>query len=623
MTDTTFWMSLQSGSGTTKEGETNTFNVNSNCTGCWVAGTAGQNDPFNVDGTLIFNLAAGASVSLGGWGDASYRGAIIGQGGVVEVNGSGQQGTVNSGNTWDTNGYFNIAGKTYNNGTIDINNCTLYNWSGDWHGTSSITGFGTINLTNVTLAKDQYGNQDCYWYSSFVNVQTQTINLQNSQISFGTKNGDGSIDGVSINCSGGNNYIAFNVGMQDNVKGLSIRGFGGGDIIDFGSRGYSDTATYDPQTGILTLATYNAPGSLVYLHIDIGLGYDPTQFHQVKTYTGSNDYGIQYDGPAPCYLAGTLIETDTGMKPVEILRPGDIVLAIEGDRRIGRRVLWAGKTRIERDEPADRRALATAPVVIRRNALAPEVPFRDLHVTAEHCLFLSGGFVPARMLVNGISISHDTERGSYDVYHIELEKHSVINANGALSESFLDTGHVRLGKAGSKVQEWGRDSCHPLRTDRDFVEPLHRRLMSLAGGREERAVQRAPQEIALLVNGARRVAPLRRSGNTVVFSLEGPVHTLSLLATTVVPGESIGPYVDDRRELGVLVGEIHLFSPTRTVSYTRHLEGGALQGWHDHENTTCRWTGGRAELPGLHSDGECCLVSLVIMDGAVPDTLAA
>ena len=215
---------------------------------------------------------------------------------MVTVNGSNKQGNVDPTGILQAVGFFNIAGNTVNNGTINIGWASVYNYNA----TSTITGNGVINLLNVTLASDFRGNKDCYWNTTFTNISGQTINMTNSQISFGTQGGKGSVSDVTINCIGGGNYIAFNAGMAANVKNVKIRGFGNGDVIDLGSYNMQDSYYYDSYTGFLTVSTwYN--GQYISLSIDIGLGYDPGGFSVVKTYEGSvaGDTGISYVAAAP------------------------------------------------------------------------------------------------------------------------------------------------------------------------------------------------------------------------------------------------------------------------------------------------------------------------------------
>ena len=53
-----------------------------------------------------------------------------------------------------------------------------------------------------------------------------------------------------------------------------------------------------------------------------------------------------------------------------------------------------------------RRSAAT-PVVVRKGALADNVPYRDLRVTKGHSLFLDGVLIPVEFLVNHRSIQWD------------------------------------------------------------------------------------------------------------------------------------------------------------------------------------------------------------------------
>lgn len=526
---------------------------------------------------------------------------------MVQVNGSNKIGVVDPSGIIIPSGYFNIAGTTINNGTMNIGWSTVYNYGA----TSTISGNGVINLNDVTLATDLVGSKYCYWNTTFFNISGQTINLKNSQISFGSRDGKGSISDVTINCSGGGNYIAINAGMYSNVSGLKIRGFGGGDIIDLGSIGNADMYSHDPKTGILTIQTFipgdNSPETAT-VSIDIGLGYDPLAFNQVATYNGiagfGRDTGIQYLGAAPCYLGGTLIETARGYVAVEEVSPADHVVTYNNGKTILRQVIWTGKTSI---------CASRSPVIVRQHALGANLPFRDLFVTEEHCLFFDGRFVPVRMLVNGHSIVYDKRSENYDVYHIELETHSVISASGALSESFLDTGHIAFEGRETRRLSWDFDSAAPLCTDRAFVEPLFRQIAARVSGLavlvdvphiETRA------EIALLVNGTTRLEPQRRNGQKIIFSINEPIRSLSILSETASASTVIGPFVDDRRMLGALVGEVRLFGPEGMTSYNTHLERSALTGWHDRESHMYRWTGAQAELTDLRSEADASVLSV-------------
>ena len=69
------------------------------------------------------------------------------------------------------------------------------------------------------------------------------------------------------------------------------------------------------------------------------------------------------------------------------------------------------------------------------------MPTRDLLVSPDHCLFLDGVLVPAWLLVNGTSVVQEPGRAEIRYYHVELETHDVLLAEGAAAESWLDAGN--------------------------------------------------------------------------------------------------------------------------------------------------------------------------------------
>jgi len=78
----------------------------------------------------------------------------------------------------------------------------------------------------------------------------------------------------------------------------------------------------------------------------------------------------------------------------------------------------------------------------------------------------------------------------------------------------------------------------------------------------------------------------------------GGFRELRLVSRAARPSDTVGPYVDDRRKLGVLVGKIGFrYGRTRRVVDT-HLADAPLNGWHAPEaDASCRWTNGNAILP--------------------------
>ncbi|MCX5616459.1 Hint domain-containing protein [Bombella sp. TMW 2.2559] len=135
-------------------------------------------------------------------------------------------------------------------------------------------------------------------------------------------------------------------------------------------------------------------------------------------FTRNNGHDDGRGGVITCYLPGSLVRTDTGAVPVETLAVGDSVpvFTVDGQSRGLRQVTWVGQghVTVQPELPDDE---AGWPVCIRQNALADNVPCRDMLVTSEHCLLLDGHFIPVRMLVNGSSIFYDRSHAEYDYWH--------------------------------------------------------------------------------------------------------------------------------------------------------------------------------------------------------------
>ena len=86
------------------------------------------------------------------------------------------------------------------------------------------------------------------------------------------------------------------------------------------------------------------------------------------------------------------------------------------------------------------------PVCIKAGALGDSSPTEDLYVSPSHGIIVDGRLVLARELLNGETIVQDYAEPMVTYYHLELDTHSAIVANGVVAESFLDFGDRRLFK---------------------------------------------------------------------------------------------------------------------------------------------------------------------------------
>jgi hypothetical protein len=78
------------------------------------------------------------------------------------------------------------------------------------------------------------------------------------------------------------------------------------------------------------------------------------------------------------------------------------------------------------------------PILFRAGSLGASVPRRDLWVSPLHAMFIDGVLVPARLLVNGVSILVARQIKQVEYFHIELDTHDILLAEGAPAESFVD-----------------------------------------------------------------------------------------------------------------------------------------------------------------------------------------
>lgn len=145
--------------------------------------------------------------------------------------------------------------------------------------------------------------------------------------------------------------------------------------------------------------------------------------------------------PPPCFLKGTRIRVPGGWRVVEDLDPGEI-LCLRGGGRAP--VRWIGHAHI----PAAR-AMADArlwPVKIARDTFGEGLPKRDLRVSPQHRLLVRSSMahllfgnsevlVAAHRLVGLAGVTQDMPRGPVDYFHIALDHHEVIFAEGLPAES--------------------------------------------------------------------------------------------------------------------------------------------------------------------------------------------
>lgn len=151
--------------------------------------------------------------------------------------------------------------------------------------------------------------------------------------------------------------------------------------------------------------------------------------------SGTPDPGNSYI----CFTAGTQVLTVTGERSVEDLRIGDEVITKD---RGAQKVRWIGQRKFSQINPLDR---SLQPVTIKAHAFGPGVPNRETKLSQNHAVLndhwkaaLYFGekeiLTPAKSLLTADYAFISADR-SVTYFHILLEQHNLVQANGLWSET--------------------------------------------------------------------------------------------------------------------------------------------------------------------------------------------
>jgi hypothetical protein len=558
---------------------------------------------------------------------------------------------------------------------------------------------GEVDLLGGTLKYDtiSVNGGEVFGYGSLTNpLDTATVSTSGGGEIVADVNGGGGNGTLDIFGSANNDVITISGNYQIDT----------GAVLEFGantslSAGSSPVVNFDSSNGTLDVATltnnadfYTANGNVNTLNSTLdnlavgATGGSPTGASDIYLFTGGssdlitsgtiiggstleavvNSSTFQFDtngsfagdhlnwsttdssGGAsiwvdtnPCYLAGTRILTENGEVAVEDLAEGDRVVTLSGDVRSLRPVRWVGQRRINLRQHAQPNL--AAPVRVRQHAFGEDLPARDLLVSPDHCLFVDGKLIPAKLLINDMTIVQERGATSVHYYHVELDQHSVMFAEGLPAESYLDTGNrAMFANAGlalvlhpefevnAHLKCWETDACAPLTVRQDVVKPigdsLAERAEALGYQRQEFASTTDP-ELRLVADG-RVIRPLSGDGNRYVFTLPAGVSSVRLTSRASVPSY-FEAYVDDWRHLGVAVRRIVVRDSAGLIEIPPDHPG-LTQGWHQVErnaSTMWRWMNGDAVLPISSTDGPVMVEVQVgmsmkhIVEGAAQGRLAA
>ncbi len=203
---------------------------------------------------------------------------------------------------------------------------------------------------------------------------------------------------------------------------------------------------------------------------------------QRVTFDGNN---TPTDYAPVCFTTGTLIRTDRGEVAVEDLQVGDRAVTASGALRP---VIWIGHRTLDGaggSLPHDQQ-----PVRIRAGAFGGGLPTRDLSLSPGHPVLVGadangagGHLVPVMCLINGTTIAREPA-ASVTYWHVELDAHDILLAEGLAAESYLDWGDRPFFTEGSDHALHNPDfvvpglsaRCRPVAVDGPVVEAERARL---------------------------------------------------------------------------------------------------------------------------------------------------
>ncbi len=310
---------------------------------------------------------------------------------------------------------------------------------------------GNATLTSAvsalsTMAFDVYGGTLTASSSGLAGLLAgTTVNLTNGG-EFTNGGGLASLlNGTTINYGTGGGSIVVNAGGATvDLSSTTINGFtAGSDALEFTNLAqplgsYSVTNATSGQTitlfasGGATLGTVTVAGTALPIGtVNVGQSGPLT-----VTESGSTGaFNVTLDaspGSTACFLGETLIATPYGEKRVDELGLGDLVLTDKGDAVP---VRWIGRRSVS---PRFADPLRVLPVRIRAGALDGHSPSRDLLISPDHALLIGNTLVNAGALVNGETILREPISENFVYYHVEVDEHDLILAEGVSVETFID-----------------------------------------------------------------------------------------------------------------------------------------------------------------------------------------
>jgi hypothetical protein len=561
----------------------------------------------NTDITLE---AVGGMVSVVATGLIPNGKAIFITNGDITINGFEFSGAAVA----DQNG----AGIRYESGNLTLNSCYFHNNETGILGASDPTG--NITITDSEFAFNGFGDgfthnlyvngldtltiTNCYFHDAAIGHEIKS-RAQNTIITDTRIQDEDGTASYSIDCpNGGNltvqncmieqgaatdNPIIITIGEEGNVYASTSILITGNTILN-DNQSSSDLAVRNNTTATAQIINNSFFG---LASNQIAQGLNVQSGNQFLTTEPTLDESNPFEDLIPCFRRGTRILTENGEIPVENLAIGDMVVTASGVRPIK----WIGRRAYDgRFVTGNRHIL---PIRIEADALADGVPARDLFVSPEHAMVIDGLFFPARTLINGATICKVEGIERLEYFHLELDGHDVILAEGAPAETFIDVGDRGMFQNATEFASLYPDAepvareAYETLLQRGILE-LPRVRTALLGRAEHLGRITSDPDLHLISDGKIIRAHAVNDRSHRFMAPEG-TQMVTIASRSVVPRETEAESLDQRR-LGVPVERIVMQGKGVRIEVGQDFMASLDDGFHEDEGSHA-WTNGGGNLP--------------------------
>ncbi len=289
----------------------------------------------------------------------------------------------------------------------------------DAAGMTGYTAFGPAQIAPVAVSGSTTGSGSQQVFTAPFN----RVNAFTSQFSFDSPTTPGVVSGQTINTTF---RATVQVTLPDNsvvTQVATIVQMSNGDLfLRPNAQFVADWAGIDSLRSITITQATPFPQNTV---LNSTISFNPNIF----------------DIEVPCFTAGTMIATPGGLRKVEDLRVGDLVMTADNGAQA---IRWIKARRVHRWALSATERLR--PVRIKAGALGAGCPEVDLLVSQQHRMLVRSRIaermfeadevlVAAKHLIGlpGIEVAEDVADVTY--LHFLCDRHEVVFANGAPTES--------------------------------------------------------------------------------------------------------------------------------------------------------------------------------------------